>query len=185
MYENNSFEHAEIQGSFRWTAAIQRRFLEVLAETGSVQRACASVSKSRKTAYALRRRSREISFVTGWDAALLIAQQSLATHLLDFAMQPISYRGYRHPETRRLMWRRTNPLLGRGQGMALLSRIDTAIAKFSFDAMRMQRAVEASHDWENFLDMVWDKQPFMCNLGRNSATMSGQEATDNFGERQP
>lgn len=179
MYDHFSFENVESHSAFRWTPASQRGFLENLAETGSVQRACDSVSKSRKTAYALRRRSRGNAFATGWDAALLIAQQSLGSYMLDLAMQTMTFRGFRHPETRRLMWRRANPLLGRGQGVALLLRIDTAVAKFSNDPLRMQNAVEASDDWQNFLDTVWDKQPFMCNLGRNSAIVSEQDAVAN------
>lgn len=42
--------------SERWTPTTQRRFLEVLAQTGSIKRACAAVSMSRQAAYAFRRR---------------------------------------------------------------------------------------------------------------------------------
>jgi hypothetical protein len=53
-----------------WTAVRQRRFIEVLAETRSVTRACAAVGKSAATAYALRNRSGAESFAAAWDRAL-------------------------------------------------------------------------------------------------------------------
>jgi len=51
--------HPALPPSYRWTPTTQRRFLEVLAQTGSITLACAVVSMSRQAAYAFRRR---------WDA---------------------------------------------------------------------------------------------------------------------
>jgi hypothetical protein len=42
--------------SYHWTPLTQRRFLEVLAQTGSIKRAGAAVSMSRQAVYAFRRR---------------------------------------------------------------------------------------------------------------------------------
>jgi len=53
-----------------WNAARQRRFIEVLAATKSVTRACAAVGKSAATAYALRNRAGAESFAAAWDSAL-------------------------------------------------------------------------------------------------------------------
>jgi hypothetical protein len=46
---------------YRWTPLTQRRFLEVLAQTGSIKRACAVVSISRQAAYAFRRRKNALA----------------------------------------------------------------------------------------------------------------------------
>lgn len=47
--------------SHHWTPPIQRRFLEVLTQTESINRACAAVSMSRQTAYAFRRRKEAVT----------------------------------------------------------------------------------------------------------------------------
>ena len=48
--------HPAFPRSYHWTPPTQRRFLEVLAQTGSIKRVCADVSMSRQAAYAFRRR---------------------------------------------------------------------------------------------------------------------------------
>ncbi len=48
--------HPALTSSYRWTPTTQRRFLEVLAQTGSIKRACGAVSISRQAAYVFRRR---------------------------------------------------------------------------------------------------------------------------------
>jgi hypothetical protein len=54
-----------------WTAARQRLFLEVLADTGSVTRAARRVGMSREAAYRLRRHPAAVDFAVAWDLALL------------------------------------------------------------------------------------------------------------------
>jgi hypothetical protein len=48
--------HPATPPAYRWTPLTQRRFLEVLAQTGSIKRAYAAVSVSRQAVYAFRRR---------------------------------------------------------------------------------------------------------------------------------
>jgi hypothetical protein len=52
-----------------WTPQRRQRFLEALAETGSVSAACEEVGLSRESAYRLRRRPDERAFKTAWESA--------------------------------------------------------------------------------------------------------------------
>ncbi len=155
---------------FRWTPQAMRRFLEVLAECGSVARACGPVSKSRNSAHALRRKSDGQPFGIGWDAALMMARDRMQDRLLEHAFLPTEWEGHRHPHTGRLMWRRCDPYLGAGMGLAHLTRLDKAVADITENAARYDAAHAAAGDWENFLDLVCALQPKTCNLARNSAT---------------
>ncbi len=53
-----------------WTPARQARFIEELAATRSITRACAVVGMSRESAYRLRDRERAEGFRLAWDRAL-------------------------------------------------------------------------------------------------------------------
>ena len=53
-----------------WTAERQRRFIDMLAATRSLTKACAAVGMSRTSAYALRDRSDALHFRLAWRAAL-------------------------------------------------------------------------------------------------------------------
>ena len=52
-----------------WTEEKQRRFIEVLADTGLVGHAARAVGMSRETAYRLRRSAQGAAFARAWDAA--------------------------------------------------------------------------------------------------------------------
>ena len=52
-----------------WTEETQRRFIEVLADTGLVGSAATAVGMSRETAYRLRRSAHGAAFARAWDAA--------------------------------------------------------------------------------------------------------------------
>lgn len=52
-----------------WTEEKQRRFIEVLADTGLVGTAAKAVGMSRETAYRLRRSDHGAAFARAWDAA--------------------------------------------------------------------------------------------------------------------
>jgi hypothetical protein len=52
-----------------WTEEKQRRFIEVLADTGLVSAAAAAVGMSRESAYRLRRSADGAAFARAWDAA--------------------------------------------------------------------------------------------------------------------
>jgi hypothetical protein len=170
----------QFPSSYHWTPTAQRRFLAVLARTGSVGRGCASVAKSRQAAYAFRRRAGSGDFATGWDAALILAQQWLADVMMGYAFSSIAEHGVRHPETRRLMWRRSDPMLGPGMGMTLLLRLDQAVEPIHADPERVARAKAAMEDFNAFLDTiapggeVWEMQPFYCQLAQNSGPFTGR-----------
>ena len=53
-----------------WTAARQVRFIEELAATKSIARACRVVGMSRESAYKLRDRAESVQFRLAWNAAL-------------------------------------------------------------------------------------------------------------------
>ena len=53
-----------------WTAARQVRFIEELAATKSIARACRVVGMSRESAYKLRDRAESVQFRLAWKAAL-------------------------------------------------------------------------------------------------------------------
>ena len=52
-----------------WTEEKQRRFIEVLADTGQVSRAAKAVGLTRESAYKLRRQPHAAAFARAWDAA--------------------------------------------------------------------------------------------------------------------
>jgi hypothetical protein len=60
-----------------WTEEKQRRFIEVLADTGQVRLACAAVKLSRESAYKLRRATGGEAFAAAWDAARLHAVHAI------------------------------------------------------------------------------------------------------------
>ncbi len=164
-----------LPSTYHWSPCTQRRFLAVLFATGSIGRACVAVSKSRESAYALRRQSRGLGFATGWDAALIAFRQQHADTMMGHAFEPIAYDGVRHPQTRRMMWRRADPWLGRGLGMSPLSRMDKAVAPILADPVRAARAYAALEDSDAFLDGIAlsgeaeDVQPFYRQLAQISA----------------
>lgn len=146
------FQSGPNPNAYHWTPAAQRRFVAVLAQTGSVQRACDAARMTRHSAYRLRRRAAGQAFAIGWRAAVLIAQQEQGERMLDLALQPVAYAGTRHPESGRLHWRRCEPALGRGLGLALLKRLDAAAAAIAGEEL-VQAEIVLS-DFAAFLDLI-------------------------------
>jgi hypothetical protein len=174
----NAISHDSEISSFRWTPMCRRRFLLILAQIGSVNRACQAVSKSRKSAYALLRKNRGRPFAAAWDAALIHAHGRIEGQMLEYAFGTIEAEGHRHPQTGRLMWRHTDPLLGAGMGMAHLDRLDKAVAKISLDPARDQAARNMLEEWPECLDALLGLQPETCYLAPNSVTSHLQAAHD-------
>jgi hypothetical protein len=142
--------------SYHWVPPTQRLFLEVLAQSGSIKRACAAVSMSRQAAYAFRRRKDTVAFSTGWDAAVLVAQAQLESAVMEAALAPITMIQTRNPETRRIGWRRADPWLGAGMGMSLLNRLDRSADTANWPDERAARVRIASSNFEALLDLVGD-----------------------------
>ncbi len=148
--------HPALTLSYHWTPPVQRRFLEMLAQTGSIKRACSAVSMSRQAAYAFRRRKSALAFSTGWDAAILVARAQIEGAVMEAALGQVAMIQTRNPETRRLGWRRTDPWLGAGMGVSLLQRLDRSANTVNWPQERAVRAWIASSDFEAMLDLVGD-----------------------------
>lgn len=87
-----------------WTPAKQRRFIEILADTGSVDDAALLVGMSRESAYRLRRRTDATGFAHAWEAAIHTSTRRLIDIAFDRAVNgvatPIFYKGERIGERR-------------------------------------------------------------------------------------
>jgi hypothetical protein len=66
-----------------WSTVVQRRFIEALAETGSVSDAAAVVGRHVSSAYRLRARPEAAAFRAAWAAASAMAYQRLHDLALD------------------------------------------------------------------------------------------------------
>ena len=71
-----------------WTPFARRLFLEVLAETGRVSRACEYAQLTKQSAYALR--ARDPLFAASWDAACELARAPLADALYERALDGVT-----------------------------------------------------------------------------------------------
>ncbi len=72
-----------------WTADRQRRFIEALADTGSVRTAVLAVNMSSDSAYQLRRSAGAESFREAWEAALQLGVQRLEDIAYDRAINGV------------------------------------------------------------------------------------------------
>lgn len=69
-----------------WTPVRQREFIQALADTGSVEKACAVVGLSRRGAYALRRAPGAQGFDRAWAAAIDAAGKRLLDEAFERAL---------------------------------------------------------------------------------------------------
>lgn len=80
-----------------WTPERQQRFIEHLADTGSVSEAAMVVGMAPETAYRLRRRRDGAGFDAAWEAALAVATRRLIDVAFERAMhgteQPVFHKG--------------------------------------------------------------------------------------------
>ena len=88
-----------------WTPERQRGFIEALADTGSVERACRAVNMSTEGAYHLRRQPGAEGFRAAWAAALDLGVHRLADIAMDRARDgvpvPVFHKGEQVGERRR------------------------------------------------------------------------------------
>ena len=130
-----------------WTPDTRAAFLESLAASGIVRRACAAVGMSREAAYKLRNRRDGLAFRLGWDAALLIARPAIADELMDRAMEGqedvVEWGEDRRTRTRR---RHDNRL-----SLSLLGRLD----RFAEGEHELHRPAQCiARDWDAYLSLV-------------------------------
>lgn len=88
----------------RWSRDKMQRFIEMLAETGSVREAARAVGMSRQSAYRIRARLLGQPFDLAWEAAFEFGLQQIAHEALDRALNgtvvPVYYMGERIDERR-------------------------------------------------------------------------------------
>lgn len=135
---------------YHWTPALQRQFLEALAETGSVELACGDVSMSRRAAYNLRWKREGAAFRIGWDAAVLVARAVVADMLMDRALLGQTIETVRDPENHVT----TRVHYDRRLGSALLARLDRMAERGGADAAEARIAHIVSQDFEAFLELI-------------------------------
>jgi len=73
-----------------WTQDRQRRFIEALADTGSVHAACKAVNMSQAGAYHLRRQPGAESFRKAWAAAIDLGVQRIEDVAMDRALNGVA-----------------------------------------------------------------------------------------------
>jgi len=127
-----------------WTPFARRLFLEVLAETGRVSRACEYAGLSVSSAYALRHR--DPVFAAGWDAAAELARTALADALYERALDGTTETITRKGEIVAERHRHDNRL-----SVAVLHRLDKRC-----DAARESgaRHIRAMEKWDEWLALV-------------------------------
>jgi hypothetical protein len=137
---------------YHWTPQLQRRFIEALAESGSITRACAAVGKSRMAAYGLRHRNDGAAFNLGWAAAILMARAQLSDDLVERAIwgqEDVVIRSTDGTLISTSRRRHDNRL-----GMSTLSRLDSMAKRENFDDIDAVLARLVASDFELFLDLI-------------------------------
>jgi hypothetical protein len=135
---------------YHWTPALERKFVECLADTGSVTEACKLVSMSRRAAYDRKRKGAGFAFRIGWDAAVLLARDVVADELLDRALAGQWTETVKDPETGRT--RRFAQ--DRNLGLALLTRLDRMCHVMADEGSFHMAAQIVFQDFEAFLDLM-------------------------------
>jgi len=133
-----------------WTPERQRAFLEAVADGHSAETAARSVGLSPASAYALRRRAAGAAFALGWDAARLLARETVADALTARAVDGQEERITRADGSEVIRFRYDNRL-----ATAMLTRLDRqadALNGAGGDAGRAARM--AAGDFDQYLDIV-------------------------------
>lgn len=150
-----------------WTPERQRRFCELLAESGRVDQAAASVGMSREGAYALRRRASGRAFAIAWDAALLLARQRLIDDAFELAFTGAVEQVVRDGEV--IAERRK-----RDPRMLLAT-----IARLGFSGALGSPAVQAAaQEFDTFLDCIEEDAAHHSGASANFIEDAAEQAAD-------
>ena len=166
---------------YHWTPALERTFVESLANTGSVTEACKQISMSRRAAYDQKRRGVGLAFRIGWDAAVLLARDVVADELLDRALAGQWTETIKDPEkgkTRR-------HAQDRNLGLALLSRLDRMCDVQASQGTVHMAAQIVSQDFEAFLDLMTEDAEKSASVTDVRAFLSLREDAWRLGEQLP
>ena len=148
-----------------WTPFCRRLFLEVLAETGRVSRACEYAQLTKQSAYALR--ARDPVFAASWDAACELARMPLADALYERALDGVTETITRDGEVVAERHRHDSRL-----SIAVLNRLDK----------RCDRARETGADhlpilrhWDEWITLVGRGEEQAAQALLESPVLSGVE----------
>ena len=166
---------------YHWTPALERSFVEALADTGSVTEACKLVSMSRRAAYDQKRRGAGLAFRIGWDAAVLLARDVVADELLDRALAGQWTETIKDPETGKT--RRFAQ--DRNLGLALLSRLDRMCDIQASEGTMLMAAQIVSQDFEAFLDLMVEDDGKSASVTDVRAFLSLREDAWRLGDQLP
>ena len=166
---------------YHWTPALERSFVEALADTGSVTEACRIVSMSRRAAYDQKRRGCALAFRIGWDAAVLLARDVVADELLDRALSGQWTETIKDPETGKT--RRFAQ--DRNLGLALLSRLDRMCDIQASEGTAHMTAQIVSQDFEAFLDLMVEDADKSTSVTDVRAFLSLREEAWRLGDQLP
>ncbi len=166
---------------YHWTPALERAFVEALADTGSVTEACKAVSMSRRAAYDQKRCGGGLAFRIGWDAAVLLARDVVADELLDRALAGQWTETIKEPETGKT--RRFAQ--DRNLGLALLTRLDRMCHSQADEGTFHMAAQIVSQDFEAFLDLMVGDAENSASVTQVRAFLSAREDAWRLGEQLP
>jgi hypothetical protein len=169
-----------IVSDYHWTFEQMRIFVQTVAETGNVTKACSAVGKSRQSAYALSRRKEGICFRFGWAAARLIARDVISDILIDRALEGSRVETIKDAQGGVT----TRHSYDKNLGLAVLARLDKQLDD-AYD-MEMCMAQIIASDFETYLRLLeagagaaeiehflkaseFHSQEIHCQLGQKTA----------------
>ena len=129
-----------------WTPYARKLFLQVLAQTGRVNRACETCCLTKQSAYYLR--NRDPVFAAGWDAAAALARMTLADELMDRAIGGVTETVMRDGQVVGERHRYDNRL-----SIAVLNRLDKRCDRAEVLGAGYLGAVA---NWDKFIRAVGD-----------------------------
>lgn len=139
----------DIRNDYRWTAECQRAFLEALACTGSITRACKEVEKSPRSAYSLRFRCQGAAFRLGWDAAILVARFVLGDMLMDRAICGFEEMSCKQDDGTVVRGKFDNRL-----SKAMLDRLDKMAERQALAHSHEAQVQLVVQDFESYLELI-------------------------------
>ncbi len=166
---------------YHWTPALERKFVEALADTGSVTEACREVSMSRRAAYDHKRRGVGFAFRIGWDAAVLLARDVVADELLDRALAGQWTETVKDTESGRTRRFAQDPNLG----LALLTRLDRMCHIMADEGTFHMAAQIVSQDFEAFLDLMSEDAGASASVTDVRAFLSLRQEAWSLGQQLP
>ena len=125
----SALETAHADAANGWTPQRQAQFLSAIADGATVADAAQEVGLSRRSAYALRRRAGGVAFDLGWQAADLLARDSLREDLWDRARNGQSWTTVRDDGEKVITT--TRHRFDNRLALAMLTRLEARVADAS------------------------------------------------------